>query len=104
MILVVAEQRDGKLNRATWEALAAAQALAGLPAEASAKAGGEEIKVVVAGSGIDAVAQELAAAGVGEVLVLDDPALQSYTPDGYVMALRALVESAAPAWVVFAHT
>ena len=25
MILVVAEQRDGKLNRATWEAIAAAQ-------------------------------------------------------------------------------
>ena len=25
MILVVAEQRDGELNRATWEAIAAAQ-------------------------------------------------------------------------------
>ena len=94
MILVVAEQRDGKLNRATWEAVAAAQALGAA----------DEIKVAVAGSGIDTVAQELAAAGVGEVLVLDDPALQSYTPDGYVMALRGLVESASPAWVVFAHT
>ena len=29
MILVIAEQRDGRLNRATWEALAAAQALSG---------------------------------------------------------------------------
>ena len=94
MILVVAEQRDGKLNRATWEAVAAAQTLAD----------GEEIKVAVAGSGIDAVAQELAAAGAGEVLVLDDPALTSYTPDAYVMALRGLVESSSPAWVVFAHT
>ena len=29
MILVIAEQREGKLNRASWEALAAAQQLAG---------------------------------------------------------------------------
>ena len=28
MILVIAEQRDGKLNRASWEAIAAAQQLA----------------------------------------------------------------------------
>ena len=28
MILVVAEQKDGKLNRASWEAIAAAQQLA----------------------------------------------------------------------------
>ena len=37
MILVIAEQRDGKLNRASWETVAAAQALAGLPSAASAK-------------------------------------------------------------------
>ena len=55
MILVVAEQRQGKLNRATWEAIAAAQ-----------QAGGP-IAVVVLGSGLDAAAQELAAAAVGEV-------------------------------------
>ena len=29
MILVVAEQKDGRLNRASWEAIAAAQQLAG---------------------------------------------------------------------------
>jgi len=29
VILVIAEQRDGKLNRASWEAVAAAQAMAG---------------------------------------------------------------------------
>ena len=29
MILVVADQRDGTLNRASWEAIAAAQQLAG---------------------------------------------------------------------------
>ena len=29
MVLVIAEQRDGKLNRATWETIAAAQQAAG---------------------------------------------------------------------------
>ena len=94
MILVVAEQRDGTLNRATWEALVAAQALAGA----------DEVAVVIAGSGIDAVAQELAAAGAGDVVVLDDVALKTYTPDAWVIALRAVIEQSAPSHVVFAHT
>ena len=33
VILVIAEQRDGKLNRATWETIAAAQQLAGRHAD-----------------------------------------------------------------------
>lgn len=93
MILVIAEQRDGTLNRASWEAIAAAQKLAG----------GDSIKVAVAGAAVDGVAQELAA-GVGDVLVLDDPALRLYTPDAYVTALRAAIESASPQFVVLAHT
>jgi electron transfer flavoprotein alpha subunit len=94
VILVVAEQRGGKLNRATWEALAAAQQLAG----------GDQIKVAVLGSAPDAVANELAAAGVGEVLVGADPALEHYTPDAYVAALSGIITSAAPAYVLLPHT
>ena len=44
MILVVAEHRDGALNRATLETIAAAQ-----------QAGGP-VKVAVLGSGVDAIA------------------------------------------------
>ena len=50
MILVVAEQRGGKLNRATWETIAAAQQLS---------SGGMPIKVVVLGPA-GGVPQELA--------------------------------------------
>ena len=57
MILVIAEQREGKLNRASWEAVAAAQQLA-------AKAGQPPIKVAVAGGQPGASAGELAAAAV----------------------------------------
>ncbi len=95
MILVVAEQRDGKLNRASWEAIAAAQQLAG---------GSTPIKVAVAGHSIAGVASELAAAAVTEVIAIDHTALGVYTPDGFVQALQQVIASVSPAHVLFSHT
>ena len=92
MILVVAEQKDGALNRASWEAIAAAQQA------------GEPVKVAVAGSGVSAVAQELASADVTEVIALEHDALGMYTPDGFVAALESLIGSEQPSLVFFAHT
>ena len=104
MILVIAEQRNGKLNRASWETIAGAQALAGLSAEASAKVGGLPIKVAVLGASTTALAEELAAAQIAEVLVAEDPVLGSYTPDGYAAAIQAIVEAASPTVVLMPHT
>jgi electron transfer flavoprotein alpha subunit len=92
MIIVIAEQREGKLNRATWETLAAAQ-----------QAGGP-IAVVVPGASVAAIAGELAAAEVKEIIALEAPALEPYTPDGYVAALAGIVGELAPALVLLAHT
>ena len=92
MILVMAEQRDGALNRASWEAVAAAQQA------------GEPVKVVVAGGDVAAVAKELAAADVAEVIALQDPAVAMYTPDGFVAALEAVIAAEPPSLVFFAHT
>ena len=92
MILVVAEQREGALNRATWETIAAAQS-AGTP-----------VKVAVIGSGVDRVASEVAAADVAEVVVVDDPALAAYTADGFVQALQGLIGAEKPDLVFFPHT
>jgi electron transfer flavoprotein alpha subunit len=94
VILVIAEQRDGKLNRASWEAIAAAQTLAG----------SAPITVAVIGASVGALASELATAAVAEILVVEDPALASYTPDGYAMAVQALVEQAKPVFVLMPHT
>ncbi len=94
MILVVAEQREGKLNRASWEAIAASQQLAG----------GMPIKIALLGGTTGAAGNELAAANVAEVLVGEDPALASYTPDGFVMAVQALIEAQKPHVVALAHT
>ena len=102
MILVIAEQRDGRLNRASWEAVAAGQALAGLGAEASAAA--TPVKVAVLGGSVSAIAGELSSAGVAEVLTAEHPALASYTPDGYTAAVQAIVEAAAPTFVLMPHT
>src|SRR4051812_21006577 len=92
MILVVAEQRAGTLNRATWESIAAAQQLA------------EPISVVVLGSGISAVAAEVAAAQIQDVVTIDAAALEPYTPDGFADALAQAIEQLQPTVVVLPHT
>ena len=93
MILVIAEQRDGKLNRATLETIAAAQQLSGDAA----------IKAVVLGQSVAAVAQDLATA-VGEVLLVENASLGTYTPDAFTAAVQQVVASVKPAYVLLPHT
>jgi electron transfer flavoprotein alpha subunit len=97
MILVIGEQRSGKLNRATWEAVAGAQQLA-------AATGNQPIAVLVIGATVDAVASELAAAAVQEVVTIADAALEPYTPDGYTAALQHAVTQLSPSHIVLPHT
>jgi electron transfer flavoprotein alpha subunit len=92
VILVVAEHRDGALNRATLETIAAAQQA------------GSPVKVAVLGAGVDAMAAEVGSAEVTEVVALDDPALKDYTADGFVQALHALVGAEKPDRVFLPHT
>jgi electron transfer flavoprotein alpha subunit len=94
MILVIAEQRGGRLNRATWEPIAAAQQLAG----------DEPIAVVVLGSGIGSVANEVAAARVAEIVTVDHDALSAYTPDAYSVALEQVIAQLTPSLVLLPHT
>ncbi len=96
MILVVAEQREGVMNRATWESVAAAQEMAAH--------GSGPVKVVVVGATVAPVAAEVASADVAEVLVVDDPALEPYTSDGFVAALIQVVDAEHPDVVLFPHT
>ena len=94
MILVVAEQRDGALNRASWEAITAAQQMAGsLP-----------INVLVLGASVGDVAKELAQADIAQALTGEHAALGQYTPDAYTMALKSVIDQQKPALVLMAHT
>ncbi len=92
MMLVIAEQKDGVLNRASWEAVAGAQQM------------GEPITIVVPGANVSGPAAELAAADVAGVIALEHDALAMYTPDGFVAALAALITAEAPSHVVLPHT
>ena len=56
------------------------------------------------GAGVETAARELAAADVQEVVTIDDPALDPYTPDGYTAALQAAIAGLAPSLVLLPHT
>src|SRR5882724_1095444 len=95
-ILVITEQRQGKWNNASFETLAAAQQIA---AETSST-----VSAVVIGKGIASLAEEVAAKNVAGVLTVEHDLLDAYTPDGYCVALKQIIESAKPDLVLFPHT
>jgi len=95
-ILVVVEQRDGKLNRSSWETLTGAQAMA---AET-----GWTLEAAVLGSGVGAIAQEVAAKKVAKVYDLESPRLEKYTPDAFAFALKQFISDKQPKLVLMPHT
>lgn len=95
-ILVVVEQREGKLNRVSWETLTAAQAIA---AET-----GWTLEAAVAGANIAAIAAEVAGKKVARVYAVESPALAKYTPDGYAHALKQFISQKQFKLVLMPHT
>ncbi len=95
-ILVFGEHQGGKLVRPTWEAIAAGQRLA---QELSIS-----VSAVILGDAVSALASELAAAELEEVLAVESPLLAEYTPDGYALALRQVIEARRPGFFLFSHT
>ena len=95
-ILVVTEHRQGKWNNASFEALAAAQQIA--------QSFSGSVTAIVVGKGLDAFAAELATRDVVEVLQVEHSLLADYTPDGYTIALKQVIEAAKPDLVLFPHT
>ena len=95
-ILVIAEQREGKLNRVSWETVAAAQAIA---AEI-----GATVEAAVFGSSIAGVGAEIAAKKLAKVTVIESPKLARYEPDGVVAALKDFINQKKPTLVLMPHT
>ena len=83
-VLAVMEQRGGAWNRMSFETLAAAQQLAG--------------------EAVDPLASELASNQLEKVYAIEHPLLKDYTPDGYSIALRQLIDQVKPALAIFPHT
>src|SRR5215470_1601809 len=96
MILVIVEQREGKLNRVSWETLTAGQAIAaetGLPLEAA-----------VVGGSVSSLAAEVAGKKVGKVYSVENAKLEPYTPDAFAAALKQFIASKQPKLVLMPHT
>ena len=95
-ILVVVEQREGKLNRVSWETLTAGQAIAaetGWPLEAA-----------VVGGSVAAFAAEVSGKKVAKVYAIENPKLEPYTPDGFAAALKQSISDKQPTLVLMPHT
>ena len=95
-ILLITEQREAKWNKVSFETLAAAQQIA-------ARTKGT-LSAVVMGQGVAALADELAASQVEEVLLVENPQLEKYTPDGYSLALKQVIAQQKPELVLLPHT
>jgi electron transfer flavoprotein alpha subunit len=95
-ILVIAEQRQGKWNNASFETIVAAQQIA------AATSG--SITAALIGKGLAPLSDALAGKNVAEVLLVEHDLLENYTPDGYSAALAQVVDSAKPDLVLFPHT
>jgi electron transfer flavoprotein alpha subunit len=95
-IWVVLEERDGRVSRASWEALAAGQKLAQLT--------GKALQAAVVGAATEPLAGEAAAKAVAKVARVEHALLSPYTPDGYTIALHQFFSAEQPEFVVFPHT
>jgi electron transfer flavoprotein alpha subunit len=95
-ILVIVEQRDGKLNGVSWETLTGAQALAA--------ASGWTVAAAVVGHNVGAIAAEIAGKKVAKVYAIEHKDLALYTPDGFVAALKPFIEQQQPKVVFLPHT
>jgi electron transfer flavoprotein alpha subunit len=91
--LVFIEQRDGKIRKASLEALSLARKLSGGP-----------VAAVLPGKGVTALAKELGKYGAGTVYVADRDDLALYSNKGYVGALDAAAKKASPDAVLIAAT
>jgi electron transfer flavoprotein alpha subunit len=91
-VLVVVESRNGMVGRASLEAIAAGQLLARVCKM-------ECCAAIIGGDPAQLVSSRLA-----RIYAVDHPLLESYSADGYIVAIQQLVDRLRPDYVVFPHT
>ena len=92
-VSVIAEQRDGKIMKVSYELIGKARELANDL--------GQDVVAVLMGSGVEAVAGDLAKAGADKVIVVDDPMLAEYVTEPYAKATTAVIKANDPEIVLF---
>jgi electron transfer flavoprotein alpha subunit len=91
LILTFAEARDGKLRRASLEAVSEARRLA--------DSMGADVECVLVGSGSDALVAELASYGAKRVHAFEHAALSAYATEPYARAVAQVITATKP-WAV----
>lgn len=91
-VLVVAEQRDGKLKKSTFELVGASAAA------------GNETHVALLGDGVSGLVSELAHYGANKVHLAQDAALKFYSAEAYTEVLIGLSKSLSPDVILASHT
>jgi electron transfer flavoprotein alpha subunit len=81
-VLAFAEQRENKFRKSSFETVQAARTIAD-------KLGAEHVALVI-GSGVEAIAKELAAYGATRVLVVDDPQLAQHANAAYAHVIAEI--------------
>jgi electron transfer flavoprotein alpha subunit len=95
-ILVVAEIQKGKVREASYELVSFARKIGAGTSR--------EVKSLVMGQGVSALAEELAKKGGGEVYVADDAALANYNLDAAFAAVKAAIAAASPDVILLSNT
>ena len=92
-IFVVIEQRNGNIQKVSYELIGEATKLAADM--------GEQVVAVLMGHNIAGKAEVLCQYGAAKVLVVDHPVLENYTTEPYVRAIEYIIKNYDPNVVLF---
>jgi electron transfer flavoprotein alpha subunit len=91
-VYVIAEHRDGRLKKSTFELLGASSAA------------GNETHAILLGDGVAELAKELGQYGAKVVHVVQNPALKLYTSEAYSKAIVEILKKGGAEVVLASHT
>jgi electron transfer flavoprotein alpha subunit len=95
-VMTFCETEEGKLASISTELLGCGRKLADDL--------GQELSAVLVGSGISSLAEEAIFFGADKAYVVDDPLLQDYQTDAYVLVMEKVVNQAMPQILILGQT
>lgn len=95
-VFVIAEQRDGELQKVTIELIGKASELA--------KDLGQEVVAVVLGDNVKGLADSMIHHGANKVIVVEDPMLKEYVTEPYTKAIFSIIKEYDPEIVLYGAT
>ncbi|WP_347862624.1 electron transfer flavoprotein subunit alpha/FixB family protein [Salimicrobium sp. PL1-032A] len=94
-IVVIAEAKDGELRNVSFEAVALGKTLS---------KGGEVVAALCGDGDLEGMAKELIQYGADRAVIVSNPELKAYTPEGFTQAYKAVIDQESPDGIVMGHT